>query len=238
VTQLLAYCILPAQPPATTAAAPAAGVGGAPVRTVTAGELACLVSAIDTPLHADAPALRAYNAVIAAAMDRHVTPVPLRFGQLFADDAAVATAITEAAGRWLELLRRFAGRAEYGVRVFRSAAAEADTARDVHAAAANVGSARAGTAYMAALAQRSAAEARRRAALERLAADILLRAGETVAEARAEPLDSEHGVATLAHLVAWEHAADYHAAMQRARDEMTGLRFLCTGPWPPYSFVA
>jgi hypothetical protein len=251
---LLAYCIVPAwraPPPGL------AGVDDAAVISVPAGDdLACWASVITDRPAAATDALRRHNAVVAAAMDRDVSPVPLRFGQTFADAAAAGGAIARDAARWSDLLQRFAGRAEYGVRVSAAldgadagsgaapagddvgraaapAGAATEAARDVHRQRAD-----SGRAHMEALARRLALDDRGQAAGERLAAEIRERAGGLIVDARQQFLRSEHGIVTLAYLVAWSDADAYHAVMQNIRGEHGDLRLLLSGPWPPYSFVA
>ncbi|HSJ23374.1 MAG TPA: GvpL/GvpF family gas vesicle protein [Longimicrobiales bacterium] len=213
------------------------GAGGNPVTAVPAGEhLACWVTEVARHPQVTADVVRAHHDVSAAAMDSKVTPVPLRFGQVFESAAAAADAIAAEETRWLELLRRFAGHAEFGVRVIAEsplAPAGPEQARDVRTRRAA-----SGTAYMAALAERQAEEKRRKEAGDALVRTTLQRAGSLIADARHEPLTSGHGVVTMAHLVAWNDADAYHACMRDVRAESDGLRFLFSGPWPPYSFVA
>ncbi|MCL5996292.1 MAG: GvpL/GvpF family gas vesicle protein [Chloroflexi bacterium] len=42
---------------------------------------------------------------------------------------------------------------------------------------------------------------------------------------------------TAAYLVEREHLAHFRAALETLAATQPNLRFLCTGPWPPYSFV-
>jgi hypothetical protein len=223
---LYAYCILPGglQPPEALT-----GIAGAAVEAVPAGDVACWASRLGDYPAGGADVAREHNAVVVAAMDREVTPVPLRFGQTFTDRDGLASAVGARSSEWIELLGRFAGRAEYGIRVAR---AQADTARDVHPAGAE-----SGTAYMAALARRQADETGRRAEGERIGRLIRERAGALIADARLEAAAGTQGIVSLAHMVAWNDADAYHALLQNIRSEMTDLRFLYTGPWPPYSFV-
>jgi hypothetical protein len=221
-----AYCIVPA---GRTPRAGLAGVAGGAVTAIDAGSLCCWVSTLDEAPGTAVDVIRSHNAVVVAAMDRDITPVPLRFGQFFQDRGAVVAGIAARSTEWHDLLGRFAGRAEYGVRIAR---AGPEAARDVHAAAYP-----SGTAYMAELARRQAAEARREEDGARIAARLAERAGPLIADARVEPAVGARGVVTIAHLVAWDDADAYHAALQHVRSETESLRFLFTGPWPPYSFV-
>jgi hypothetical protein len=228
---LLAYCIVP------EAAQPSAGlrgVGGAAVDVLTAAGLALWYSRVATRPDVSADTLRAHNRTVTAAMNTEVTPVPLRFGQWFEDETRAGAALEGGAERWTTLLRRFAGRAEYGVRISRRAASAAadssslspeDPARDVHHPGME-----SGTAYMAAVAERHGTA-------KRVAAAVQQAAGHTIAEHRQEALRAEPGLATLAHLVAWSDADAYHACMQNVRGMYEDLDFLFTGPWPPYSFA-
>jgi hypothetical protein len=222
------YCILP--PDGSTPEA--VGVDGAPVRGVPCGSVSCVVSEHDETPAASPERVRAHNAVITACMDRRVTPVPLRFGQAVADEAALREGIGRDVARWTSLLATFAGHAEYGVRVDREASERPEAVREMHPAAANPG-----THYMAALARKHAAAADRRMEGERIAALILERAGDTVRDSRVDSGPAAGSVVSVAHLVAWERATSYHAAVAAVRDVEPALTFRCSGPWPPYSFV-
>jgi hypothetical protein len=229
---VLPYCIVPAGHPLP---AGLEGVGNAPVDTVGATDgLDIWLSPIDRRPDSTADAARTHHHVVAAAMDRRTTPVPLRFGQLFADEAAAAAAVARHAARWAGLLQQFAGKAEYGVRISLTGPAQAGevegAARDVRPAARH-----SGMAYMADVAARHAAIDQAREEAERLSA--CLTADGVVADSRASP-SSGAGLLSLAHLVAWSDAEAYHAFMKKVLDT-NRRRFAihCTGPWPPYSFV-
>jgi hypothetical protein len=225
------YCIVPAGHGVATGA----GIDGADVQQVTAGALACFVSSHDERPVASRDSIAVHNAVIAAAMDREATPVPLRFGQWLPDESAVAAELARGADTWARLLEEFAGSAEYGVRIDPVAPgrqAPTDAVREMHTET------RSGTRYMAALARTHAAAADRRAEGERIAAQILERAGAAIRDSRSDSGRAAGGVLSIAHLVAWERATSYHAAVAEVAAAHDTLRFLCTGPWPPYSFVA
>lgn len=215
------YCVVPAglEPPPELR-----GVGGATVRRVDADTISLWVSEYARAPSADLDAVRAHNDVVAAAMDRQVTPVPIRFGQWF-DDAADAAERTAAdSERWCSLLDRFAGRAEYGVRV---------TARDVPARDMHTSRPDTGTAYMAQLARHAAGSAHMQREAERLARAIAEQAG--VIDIRVT--DAGEDAASIAHLLAWNDVAAYHSIVEAVGDAESSLQMLCTGPWPPYSFV-
>ncbi|CAN5654090.1 gas vesicle protein GvpL [soil metagenome] len=215
------YCVVPAglEPQSELR-----GVEGAVVYRIDAGAVALLVSDHAVAPRADIDAVRAHNDVVAAAMDRAITPVPIRFGQWFDDAADAAERTAAEPDRWRTLLDRFAGRAEYGVRVTLPDA----PAREMHAARPDTG-----TAYMAQLARHAAGAAHMKREAERLARMIAERA--SVAESRVA--DAGEGAASIAYLLAWDDVAAYHTIVDAVRDTESSLRLLCTGPWPPYSFV-
>jgi hypothetical protein len=224
------YCVVPAgvDPPDGTR-----GIDGADVTFGDAGPVGCWLSR-----HASRPAptaetIRVHNEVVKAGMTGDVTPVPLRFGQWFAD---AATAVTEVRGdveRWRSLLERFAGFVEYGVRVRRVAQAPAASAvRDVRP-----GPQATGTAYMAALAKREADAADRRREAEQAAVWIAGHTGAVVRDSRWEAGRGDD-VASVSHLVARADADAYRSAVESLRAERPDVSVMLTGPWPPWSFVA
>jgi hypothetical protein len=223
------YCIVPRghhPDPSLT------GVAGG---TVAFGDVADDGIALWYSEHAARPAVEAaavvaHNAVVAAAMTREVTPVPMRFGQWFDTLDAAVDRVTADAAKWLADLARFRGRAEYGVRVV--PAAPQERARDVHPAAAV-----SGTEYMAALARRHAGAEQRRALGDAIATQLAAALGDVVADRRVALLE-DGGLISCAYLVALERASDYHAILAHVRRSRSDLRFVITGPWPPYSFVA
>ncbi len=52
----------------------------------------------------------------------------------------------------------------------------------------------------------------------------------------APALPSRHGLVSVAHLVERGAEREYRVALEVLRHERPDLRFLVTGPWPPYSF--
>ncbi|HSK18627.1 MAG TPA: GvpL/GvpF family gas vesicle protein [Longimicrobiales bacterium] len=191
--------------------------------------LAIWATGHEEPVPASVDAVRVHNDVVTAAMGRSVTPVPLRFGQSAPDRSAAAELVTAEAARWLDLLERFRGRAEYGVRVMRDVS---ETEQDVRAA-----SVQSGTEYMAALAWKRARAAERRSEGERIVAETGARLGLLAIDTRVEYPPTGRVVATIAHLVAWTDADAYHDAARALRVALQNARLVVTGPWPPYSFV-
>lgn len=219
------YCIVPA---GHTVPDGCEGLQSRRPFTLAAGALAVWASEHETAVAPSIEVVRTHNDVVAAAMTPQVTPVPLRFGQSAADSETAAGNIAEDAAKWLDLLQRFAGHAEYGVRAVRQVPA---AEQDVH-----VPHVESGTEYMAALARKQAQAADRRAEAERIAEIVRSAAGELAADVRIE-LGKAGSVVTVACLVAWTAAEAYHGAIREVCEVTQDTRFVLTGPWPPYSFV-
>lgn len=220
------YCIVPAGHEVPEGCA---GLEGSRPFTVKAGALAAWATEHDASVAPMIDMVRRHNDVVAAAMTTLVTPVPLRFGQSAADRREAAAHVADDAAKWLGLLERFAGRAEYGVRVVREVL---NAEQDVHAS-----SAESGTEYMAALARRQAKAADRRAEGERIARMLTSAVGGVAADVRSEPGKAGSVLATVACLVAWTAVDAYHGAMREVCKESQDTQFVLTGPWPPYSFI-
>ncbi|HEX6309045.1 MAG TPA: GvpL/GvpF family gas vesicle protein [Longimicrobiales bacterium] len=220
------YCVVPAAHPVPDGCT---GLNEARPRALPVDGLALWVTEHDAPVPASITAVREHNRVVGAAMTTEVTPVPVRFGQWFPTESAAVTRVREDAAKWSGLLARFAGLAEYGMRVVQR---EPDTERDVHTTAAE-----SGREYMAALARKQAHAARRRAEAERIAAFIERRTDGLVRDRRVEPAPAGQLLLTVAHLVAWRDADAYHSATEGISEALAEAQIVLTGPWPPYSFV-
>ncbi|MGH7447316.1 MAG: GvpL/GvpF family gas vesicle protein [Longimicrobiales bacterium] len=220
------YCIVPAGHPVPD---DCFGIDARRPFIVNAGRLAAWATEHDTRPVPSIAAIRSHNDVVSAAMTPRVTPVPMRFGQWFADREGAAEVIEQEEAKWTDLLKRFAGRAEYGVRALRP---EPDAERDVRPAAPQ-----SGRQFMAALAHRQAQAADRREEGERIAAAIAARLSGLIEDRRAEFGGGDTLLVTLAHLVAWTAADAYHGGMSEVRATAQDTRFVLTGPWAPWSFV-
>ena len=240
------YCLVSAA--ADAASPPAAGLDGAPVRRLDVGGLAAWVSDVGaasvTPTVA---AARAHDAVVRAAMERE-TPLPARFGQTFADDAALRAALAPREEPLVGALERVRGAVEMTVRVLLEdapaaappeAAADAPHGAPSDAPAGRVGGAAAerGRAYLTRLRERRRAEEARQERADflhdRVAAAV---AGVVRGEVRA-PLGRDGRALSMSHLVPADAVDRYRDAVRALRQGDPPLRMLISGPWAPYSFA-
>jgi len=192
-----------------------AGIGASRLTSISVGDVDAVASDGDSP--ATEEAVLAHARVVEEVFAANAAVLPVRFGTRFDDAAALRDAI---GGRTEELQRALGtvrGNVEIGLRVSSEAQAE-----PIRAAS--------GAEYLSGrLTQVRAAEkvadeihaplaaAARAATLNRLASpDVLLSAAYLVPRA---------------DVVAFERRVQ---ELDAAHDRLT---FLCTGPWPPYSFA-
>lgn len=225
-TGLHLYCVTPAGHEPDIALR---GVDDRPVTAVVAGEIAVWVSPASAPPRATLETVQRHHAVVEAAM-RAVTPVPLRFGQWLDGEAAVRERAAARAADWSRLLDEVRGTAEYGIHVIDPRLPEA--ARDVRPQAGG-----GGRAYLEALAAGGTERARRTEEGTRVARQLEGAVRGHVVRTRIDPLDSPHGLVSIAFLVPHTDVDAYRAGLARAVETHSELRFLTSGPWPPYSFA-
>ncbi len=223
------------------------GIADAHVFTIRHGGLACVVSRYEGERVAVTPEdVRAHNRVNAHLL-AWTTPLPSRFGMLVTEAQlqTYAEANTAALVAALEGVR---GAVEMSVRIMwdreavkrEAAGASPDVGAEEGAQVgmAEAGRVKTGTAFLA---------AKRRAIrgeefLKRRSAEIDAWLAAAVAGAvRASSVRVEPGaslVLSAAHLVERGRLDEYRALLDAARREgqARNLRFLTSGPWPPYSF--
>jgi hypothetical protein len=173
--------------------------------------------------------VRAHHAIVADAWSRFPAVLPVRFGEWFATREELMAAVEPKVGEYESALTRVAGTGEFSIRILDPALAEA--------AGPEASTATRGTAYLRAALERTRARARAEARGRSVAAQLREALGSLIREERIEPLPSPHGLVTVAHLIARERETEYEAAAARFVESAPDLRFLRTGPWPPWSFT-
>jgi hypothetical protein len=210
-------------PPAGT------GLDGAPLASVQESDLLAVVSH-----HAGRPRLRAEQAlwaherVVERLMAQRAV-LPMRFGSRLPDVAALRRALASREYELLTALDGVRGRVELAVRAIGAAVEDADA---VAAAVASVATADddTGRRYVRArLELRSRVEAVGAALHEQLA---------TLAVAERRRLGrGPRELLRASYLVERPMVGEFRALALRLQREHPDAALLCTGPWPPYSFV-
>jgi hypothetical protein len=230
---LLFYCITEASSPLPEAGR---GVHGGELRRVAHGGLVAVVSSITAPERLAAPTtaeLLDYERVIRS---HHAVAdvVPMRFGSMLADEAAVRAHLDEQQAVYLRALRRVAGCVELGVRLLVSSPGSPAAPEELPKQ-----EPRSGASYLKALQRRYSAESRLRDHCAALEQALVSKVAPLCKEHRMElsPVrPGEPALCSLYFLVPRGQVSLFHAALSAdAAGESTPTAV--SGPWPPFNFV-
>jgi hypothetical protein len=213
------------------------GVDAAPVRCIAEGELAVWVSG-----GAGAPAtvemLHAHDRVVRAAL-RTATPLPLRFGTRFSDEAEGRKLLRSRADEFLHDLRRLKGQVEMSVRVaFPSPEAPVESSAPAESRPPGATPAAGpGRDFLERRRSDFEREARRRAEEEAAVVAVTAALAHLELPSAASILGRDPVVVGMAHLVHRERLRPYRNQVAELKKKRPDLEITLTGPWAPYSFV-
>ena len=233
-----------------------AGVGGAPLRTITVARLTAIVGDVGDREYGEAAlrrnledldwlarTARAHHAVLEAVAERGPV-VPMRLATLFASDAGVIGTLQERAEDFREALSLISARSEWGVKAY--AVKPSDPAGESgHQVAGREDPATGpGAAYLQRRrAQLTASKDARQEALASARA-VYAELGRFAVSSRLYPPQAPDlagqqtpMVLNAAYLVADERVGEFEAAMADLTARHLFVQLTLTGPWPAYSFV-
>ncbi|HBY96873.1 MAG TPA: hypothetical protein DEP84_23490 [Chloroflexi bacterium] len=171
-----------------------------------------------------------HEAVVEALMEDR-TVLPVRFGTALADEAAVQAALAARYANLVANLERVRGRVEVGLRVLWGddpPPATSDTQ----------GRARSGgRAYLLARLEKERLARARRQRAEALAAALYGTLAGVAVESTQQVLITPRLLLTASFLVERDQVATFRREAEALSAVYPALQFLCTGPWPAYSFV-
>ncbi len=214
------------------------GLNGAAVRSLFATGLTAWVSDVpDVPVASTLERVKAHDAVCAAAMQSGETPLPIRFGQTFADDGAAASAIASRRATLHERLARVAGCVELRVVVSRGrepqepATPVPETARPEPGADPAT---RRGTAFLRRLAREGRADLAREVGCEEIRHAVREAAKPFIVE-----LQRCEAARRLAFFPLLVRRPELDAAQATIASCLAtgGIEASLLGPFPPYSFA-
>jgi gas vesicle protein GvpL/GvpF len=212
------------------------GIDGSSVRSLELPSLTAWVSDIrEVPLTALVERVKAHDAVCAAALDGHETPLPIRFGQTFENDDAAKLALAARSSELSSRLRRVAGCVE--LRVVSRPVVElgidpdgAEVATDEDGTEEN----RPGTAFLRRLAREGRADIARDVACEETRRVVRAAAKGYIVDHR--PCEAARGVSYFAILVRRTDVDTVRGIAQIALSAQSSDTRLM-GPFAPYSFA-
>jgi len=204
------------------------GLRGSSVETVSVGSLSAFVSSHDQiRVEANEDDLWGHEAVVEALMERSDV-LPMRFGSMVADELALSGMLRDRQAEFETGLKRVRGAVELGVRALRS---EIPVERPTAPTASSAEGASPGTAYMMARLEQE----RQSDDLERWVhapLDALARASRRSPALQGKPF------LHVSYLVERDAVETFRLRVEELESELGRVQILCTGPWPPYNFVA
>lgn len=219
-----------------------AGLEGAPVRCIRAGSLAAWVSDVpELDIAATVDRVRAHDTVCAAALDEGDTPLPIRFGQTFAHDAATVDALMEREAALAKRLARVSGCVELRVVVRRGRPVDDAIESGVGSGATAASDAThdgalegPGTAFLRRLANEGRADLAREVACEEVRHAVRSAAKPFIVEH--QRCEAARGISYFPVLVRRADVAPFQAAVSATGLART-IDFSVLGPFAPYSFA-
>lgn len=208
------------------------GLGDAPVFLVPHGGLAALVGPSPlAPWPPDAIHVTLHEAVVEKVMGSRPI-LPVRFNTIFRSGEAVIALLDKQSQSFRSALDRVAGKVELGLRVLWEPPRNAEALVDQEA-----GEGGPGTEYL----YRRLRDQRRQASLlaagEQVAQKVQGRFRSLAVENWMRRLPTDRLLLSGAYLVERDRVDAFGEDVAKAREEFSSLRFLLTGPWPPYHFV-
>lgn len=222
------------------------GLGGAPLSLVGQGGLAAVVSPFESGRVAVTPENALTHNRVNAALLARSTPLPFRFGTLVKEERLLDF-IKSREADLREALARVRGAVEMSVKIIwdleavRREAAGAESPEGSAAAAGEAASPEgggSGTAFLLAKRREMLGGEALKERAEALAGWFGGRLSDVARDSRVTVNPSGALVVRAAHLVGRGQVEEYRARVQVLGEERADtLRFLTSGPWPPYSFV-
>ncbi|MBU0512811.1 MAG: GvpL/GvpF family gas vesicle protein [Chloroflexi bacterium] len=178
-----------------------------------------------------------HEAVVESLMPNRAV-LPMRFGTVLPNDAAVQVILSKHYPDFVASLGQVRGRVELGLRVLWQ-----ETERQGDGETGRPGATQQpvveghGHAYMMARLEEERQHLAWRKQAEKMAAEIHDPLAQLAAESTNQVLVTSRLLLTAAYLVERDQVQIFQRAVDALSTSQPALRFLCTGPWPPYNFV-
>ncbi|HWH49908.1 MAG TPA: GvpL/GvpF family gas vesicle protein [Gemmatimonadaceae bacterium] len=230
------YCIVPGEPPRPVPRG-LVGIDDERVRAMPIDDVVAWVSDVDRRLAVSVAGIRAHDAVVEAALETGVTPVPARFGQRFDDDDACRGALESRAASIEALLAGVQGYIEMTLIITPSTSKMLRDLKPLVPEAGDANTPGAGREYLETLRAREAATGVIRQAIDELAQRLTEAARRHVHRSAVHEQFTRLPLRTLSHLIPRDAVEPYKETL-RPVPTTREFRFLVIGPRAPYSFCA
>jgi hypothetical protein len=169
------------------------------------------------------------------------TVLPVRFGTVLTNEGAVQAVLEAHHADFVACLKRVRGRVELGLRVLWNDDRRPQTADRREDSGGrperSEGSAVGGRSYLLARLEEERQVQAHRQQAEALAVELHTPLAQLAAENTRQVLVTPRLLLTAAYLVERDRVEAFRQEVEALRAAYPALRFLCTGPWPPYNFV-
>jgi hypothetical protein len=176
--------------------------------------------------------VKAHERVVEQVLQSH-TPLPFRFGTIVSPDQ-LESFILKREASLMEMLDRVRGCVEMNVKILRIAVEPEISSTPLSGDEPGPGP---GTSFLNRKLQSLKPSPEVAATAHELAAWLGDRIGDAVRDAALRLNPTHHMILAAAYMVEKPNIGTYRARVAQARIENRSLRFLSSGPWPPYSFV-
>lgn len=220
--------LLPAEP----------GLGDSPLTYVVYEGIGAVVSPVKTKVTATEARLWRHEAVVENLIARHAV-LPVRFNTVLDDRETLHNILHKHYTRFLADLQQVRGRVELSLRVLwedndslpEDNDLTADGPTEVPRADGR------GRAYMMTRLNRERRGLTSRQRANHLAEGIHTVLKPLAAQSELKVVSTPYQLLTASYLVEQDRVTDFRQAVEILTASYPGLHFLCTGPWPAYSFV-
>jgi hypothetical protein len=204
------------------------GIAQAPLDGIREGELLAVISRhVHPPGDPALDTMWVHERVVERMMaDRAV--LPMRFGSKLPDESALRHVLATRQQEFLATLERVRGRIEVGVRAMQPLSLETPPGEPRPAPPQRVAST--GREYLEAKLRNGRRADREAGALHEPLAAL-------AAEVRRQPARAPGELLRASYLIDTPVLARFRGTVERLQRTHPGIAILCTGPWPPYSFV-
>lgn len=212
-----------------------AGLDNRPLTTVGHDDLEAVVSEIERDTFRSTAENVMRHETVVESVRRMVPAIPVRFGTILPDAEEVRNSLITNYQSLYRDVERLGDKVEMGLSVLWEPPAEAQVTEPTEHA--QPGEAGTGTRYLRA----RFAEYRHAAGLQERAQKV---ADDVDRELAAHTLDQRHSIlltprlaVRVAYLMHPSSLSAFRDAFDELRSKFADLRFLLSGPWPPYSFI-
>lgn len=220
------------------------GLEDAPLLSLVYRDVAAVASQLAGPTGAPSPMetnLWWHEAVVEALMANR-TVLPVRFGTVLADESALQSALMAHYADFVSGLRRVYGRIELSVQVLADKEHPWDgdngwPTNDVRQKVSNQQAANDGHSYMLARLEAERRDRARHQQAKAMATQLHDALHSIAVESTCQVLLTPHLLLKAAYLIERERMVTFCQTVESLSLAYSALRFLCTGPWPPYNFV-